>query len=160
MILGKLDFSLDLPVRVLLLTVHSVNCRLPQTPRSPSSAAAHYFDDTFTRQRRASLGGRRPSSLKRSQTRRRSIGNRSDFSEKTNAEIEEEDADLQPNGDPSRSWTIFKEDDPKSGIPAHEDPDDPINRYVQDQLRRIKDDESQEYAEELAAQTNGAVDEL
>lgn len=136
----------------------SMNCRLPQTPRSPSTAAAHYFDDTFLRQRRASLGGRRPSSLKRSGTRRRSIGNRSDQSEKTNGEVMEEDEDIQSNGDTSRSWTIFKEDDPKSGIPTYEDPDDPINKYVQDQLRRMKSNESHEFAEELSAQTDGTVD--
>ena len=135
-----------------------MNCRLPQTPRSPSSAAAHYFDDTFLRQRRASLGGRRPSSLKRSATRRRSIGNRSDFSEKTNGELEDEDADVQSNGDTSRSWTIFKEDDPKANVPSYEDPDDPINKYVQDQLRRMKSNESHEFAEELSAQTDGTVD--
>lgn len=140
------------------LTVRSVNCRLPQTPRSPSSAAAHYFDDTFLRQRRASLGGRRPTGLQRSKTRQRSIGNRSDYSEKTNGDIEDDNVDVQSNGT-GRSWTIFKDDDPKAGVPAHEDPDDPINRYVADQLKRIQSNESQEYAEELAAQTDGA-DEL
>ena len=152
--------SLTAPLH--LLTCHSVNCRLPQTPRSPSAAAAHYFDDTFTRQRRASLSGRRPSTLQRSKTRQRSIGARSDFSDKTNGTNgegqEEGDADLQSNGDPNRSWTIYREDDPKSGMPAHEDPDDPINRYVQEQLERIKSDESREYAEELAAQTDGGSD--
>merc|ERR1712054_169478 len=29
--------------------------RLPQTPRTPTTTAAHYFDDVFSRQRRASL---------------------------------------------------------------------------------------------------------
>jgi len=100
--------------------------------------------------------------LQRSKTRQRSIGARSDFSDKTNGTNgegqEEGDADLQSNGDPNRSWTIYREDDPKSGMPAHEDPDDPINRYVQEQLERIKSDESREYAEELAAQTDGGSD--
>ena len=163
MILGKMHHSQDLRVSSLL-TIGSINCRLPQTPRSPSTAAAHYFDDTFLRQRRASLGGRRPSTLQRSNTRRRSIGNRSDFSDKTNGETgemeeEEENGDVHSNGDPSRSWTIYKEDDPKSGHPAYEDPDDPINKYVREQLQRIKSSESLEFAEELTASVDGAGDE-
>ncbi|KAK3092168.1 hypothetical protein LTR53_019717, partial [Teratosphaeriaceae sp. CCFEE 6253] len=68
-----------------------VNCRLPQTPRSPTVGAAHYFDDTFHRQRRQSMSGgggangKRPGGLARSLTRQRSIGARSDWSEKTPA---------------------------------------------------------------------------
>lgn len=89
-------------------------------------------------------------------TRTRSIGARSDFSDKTGEGVEDED--FEPNGAPSRTWSIYKED-ASTGIPAHEDPDDPINRYVQDQLSRIKSNESQEYAEELAAQTNGTADD-
>ena len=142
--------------RLYVLTKYSVNCRLPQTPRTPTSAAAHYFDDVFTRQRRASLGGRRASGIARSMTRTRSIGARSDWSEKT-GEGDGDDEDIQPNG-PSRTWSIYKEDDSKAGIPTHEDPDDPINKYVQEQLERIKSHESLEYAEELAAQTDGADD--
>ncbi len=143
-----------------------MNCRLPQTPRTPTAAAAHYFDDVFTRQRRASLGGRRPSGIARSLTRTRSIGNRSDWSEKTNGEANGDDGDdedgVRNNGATSRTWTIYKEDDPttgKGGI-QHEDPDDPINKYVQEQLARIKSNESAEFAEELAASTDGTQDEL
>lgn len=62
------------------------------------------------------------------------------------------------NGKPSRTWSIYKEDDPKAGHAHLEDPDDPINKYVQDQLARIKSNESAELAEELAAQTDGAND--
>ena len=107
------------------------------------------------------MGGRRPSGLARSQTRRRSIGARSDFSDKAGDNIDHEDDEFQPNGTPARTWSIYK-DDPKTGIPTHEDPDDPINKFVQEQLERIKSDESQEYAEELAtlAQNDGAADEL
>ena len=135
-----------------------MNFRLPHTPKSPGAAAAHYFDDTFTRQRRASLGGRRPTGLARTKTRTRSIGNRSDWSDKANGDADEEDDQL--NGPPSRTWTIYKDDGEPTGVPAYEDPDDPINKYVQEQLSRIKSHESQEYAEELAAQADGAADEL
>ncbi len=88
-------------------------------------------------------------------TRTRSIGNRSDITDKTNGDVDEDD--VQTNGGNSRSWTIYKEDDPKTGVP--EDPDDPINRYVRDQLERIKADEAKEFAEELSAQTDGAADD-
>lgn len=51
-----------------------VNCRLPHTPRTPSVAANHYFDDIFTRgQKPPSFTGRRQSS--------RSIDARSDWDE-------------------------------------------------------------------------------
>ena len=137
----------------------SVNCRLPQTPRTPSAAASHYFDDVFTRQRRASLGGRSNSGFARSMTRSRSIGARSDWSNGTHAETADVDDDATSKS--GRSWTIYREDgDPSSpAIPKHDDPDDPINRYVQDQLERIKTEEGREYAEELAAQTDGTGDE-
>jgi hypothetical protein len=58
-----------------------INCRLPQTPRTPSTAAAHYFDDTMHRspQRKSSIHstpgpGSRTPRLHRSSTSR-SMGN-------------------------------------------------------------------------------------
>lgn len=138
-----------------------MNCRLPQTPRTPTDAASHYFDDVFTKQRRNSLGTRRPTGLARSNTRRRSIGARSDFSEKTNGDTEADgdEDDVKSNGAPSRTWSIYKDDDPTAGLPKPEDdPDDPINRYVAEQIARIKSNESQELAEELAAQNDGTND--
>ncbi|KAI9753805.1 MAG: hypothetical protein M4579_004986 [Chaenotheca gracillima] len=57
-----------------------INCRLPQTPRTPSTAANHYFDDIFSRHTRRPSGT--PSEGKRNHVRRsstRSIGARSDF---------------------------------------------------------------------------------
>ncbi|KAH0544822.1 hypothetical protein FGG08_001051 [Glutinoglossum americanum] len=53
-----------------------INCRLPQTPRTPSTAAAHYFDDIFSRN--PGPAHSKPRRLRRSSTR--SIGARSDFS--------------------------------------------------------------------------------
>jgi len=137
-----------------------VNCRLPQTPRSPSAAAAHYFDDIFTRQRRASLGPRRPTGLRRSLTRNRSIGARSDWQSVANGDTDADDDDDEnkERGAPSRAWSIYKDDDTTSGVPN--DPEDPINKYVADQLARIKTHESAELADELASQNDGANDEL
>lgn len=67
-------------------SLHSVNCRLPQTPRSPSAVASHYFDDIFTRSARPRSSGR--PSIRRSSTSR-SIGNRSDFGSTFNGETPE-----------------------------------------------------------------------
>lgn len=142
-----------------------MNCRLPQTPRTPGAAAAHYFDDVFLRQRRASLGGRRPTGLARSMTNNRGIGARSDFSgAASTAGGDNEDPEITANGSRAPTWEIYKEDGGVNGkngsaMGRHDDPDDPINRYVQEQLERIKSHESAEFAEELAAQTDGAMDD-
>lgn len=59
-----------------------INCRLPQTPRTPSTAAAHYFDDILTRKAhtRKSSGMSTPGlvgpRIRRSSTSR-SLGNHS-----------------------------------------------------------------------------------
>lgn len=150
-----------------------VNCRLPQTPRTPASAAAHYFDDVFSRQRRASLGGRRPTGLARSHTSgARSIGARSDWGStngdntetETNGDDNDNDDEEDPkaNGGVARQWSIYKEDpangSAKHGKPATEDPDDPINKYVQDQLQRLRTNESSEMSEEISAQNDGTDD--
>lgn len=153
--------------------IDSMNCRLPQTPRSPAQAAAHYFDDVFSRQRRASLGGsRRPNSVARSMTRTRSIGARSDWAStngantpaapSTTGDNDDDDGEEDPKakGGPSRQWSIYNEDPSEKGKkPVEDDPDDPINKYVADQLQRLKTNESAEMAEEIAAQNDGA-DEL
>ena len=102
-------------------------------------------------------------------TRTRSIGARSDWSDKTNGDGDangDGDDDTHSNGGhmnaPSRTWSIYKDDgDSSTGKPRPEDdPDDPINRYVQDQLARINSNESREFAEELNAQNDGADDEV
>ncbi|KAI9722172.1 MAG: hypothetical protein M1828_004855 [Chrysothrix sp. TS-e1954] len=51
-----------------------MSCRLPQTPRTPTAAASHYFDDVFARRRSVSSA---PEKIRRSSTSR-SIGGRSD----------------------------------------------------------------------------------
>ena len=66
----------------------SVSCRLPQTPKTPTSVAAHYFDEVFAARRKsnelASPKAARRSSL-------RSIGSRSDIAvEESNGDGDEE----------------------------------------------------------------------
>lgn len=112
---------------------------------------------------------RRPTGVARSMTSARSIGARSDWGsqngDKANGDTDADDETLsngKASNGPSRTWSIYKEDgDPSVGKPRPEDdPDDPINKYVQDQLERIKSNESHEYAEELAAQNDGADDDI
>lgn len=69
-----------------MLTTNRINCRLPQTPRTPSTAAAHYFDDIFSRSVKPPLHRRGSSSAShpyrhhiRRSSASRSIGARSDF---------------------------------------------------------------------------------
>ena len=112
-----------------------MNCRLPQTPRSPAAAASHYFDDVFTRQRRASLSRTRRNSLARSITRTRSIGARSDWTNggamsgapSQAGDDDDEDQDVGEDGvrrQPQRQWSIYKEDPADA---PRQDKDDPIN---------------------------------
>ena len=63
-----------------------ISCRLPQTPRTPGTGMAHYFDDIFTRH--VSQPKSSKPSLRRSSTSR-SIGARSDFDASVNGDDEE-----------------------------------------------------------------------
>lgn len=128
-----------------------MNCRLPQTPRSPAAAASHYFDDVFTRQRRASMSGTRRNSLARSMTRTRSIGARSDWTNGNDDNGDGDDESGQKKA-PSRQWSIYKEDGDENTTGGRKgDHDDHITKYVQDQLQRLKTQDGNEYSEEIAA---------
>jgi len=140
-----------------------LNCRLPQTPRSPAAAASHYFDDTFTRQRRQSMSGTRRNSLARSMTRTRSIGAGSDWEtagagtpgapSTAGGDDDDDDADNEaPAGE------IYKEDPTVSSAGMGESSDDHITKYVQEQLQRLKTNESAEFSEEIAASGDAAAD--
>ncbi|KAI9844545.1 MAG: hypothetical protein M1837_005504 [Sclerophora amabilis] len=105
-----------------------INCRLPQTPRTPSTAAAHYFDDIFSRHtRRASVAS--ASDPKRHHVRRsstRSIGARSDFA----TSIDHEHDDHHEDND-ARSQT----DDQRR---AQTEADAHVAHFVSDQLERVR----------------------
>ena len=141
-----------------------MNCRLPQTPRTPAAAASHYFDDVFTRQRRKSLSGTRRNSLARSLTRTRSIGARSDWTnggDKTPGAASTNGGDDEDGDDetgarrerPERQYSIYKDDPSERG--PKESNDDHITKYVQEQLQRLKTNESNEFSEEIAATNDG-----
>jgi hypothetical protein len=61
-----------------------INCRLPQTPRTPSTGLAHYFDDTFSNGIKKTNGVSTPGPkpMRRSSTFR-GIGHRSSFGSAT-----------------------------------------------------------------------------
>jgi len=133
-----------------------INCRLPQTPRTGTAAASHYFDDVFTRQRRNSQT-RKPSTLRRSSTHR-SLGMRSDWESAPVSEHDDEtDGVATPNGtdgrDPEtgRRWTIFQ-DDHDDDHKAKESADEHVHNYVQDQLKRLMSpDGPSRYEDEIEA---------
>lgn len=112
------------------LTQPSINCRLPQTPRSPFAAASHYFDDIFSRSGRPPFS-RRPS-VRRSSTTR-SIGNRSDF----NSTIA---GDATPGG----ASAYLDEDEVsrpgsrRGSTALSAENDEHINSYVESQLQRVR----------------------
>lgn len=57
-----------------------INCRLPQTPRTPSTAAAHYFDDVLTKamtRRNTGVSTPGPRARVRRSSTSRSLGNHS-----------------------------------------------------------------------------------
>ncbi|RKF63229.1 Uncharacterized protein OnM2_027059 [Erysiphe neolycopersici] len=63
-----------------------VNCRLPQTPRTPSTGMAHYFDDTFHRHILRDKVKSPVPYMRRSSTAR-SIGARSDWDETRSVDL-------------------------------------------------------------------------
>ncbi|QKX59909.1 uncharacterized protein TRUGW13939_07051 [Talaromyces rugulosus] len=116
-----------------------LNCRLPQTPRTPTTAAAHYFDDIFSRSAKPS---KTPNSRLRRSSTSRSIGNRSDFEAALDGDAESEDG--------AHSYEANNRNNESD---AH------FNNYVSDQLNRVRSRTSlAAYEDEFEAQldANGA----
>lgn len=99
-----------------------MTCRLPQTPRTPTAAAAHYFDDVLSTGPRP----KKPSQLRRSSTAR-SIGFRSDF-------VTSDDEDATSSGRRKNSVGYLDED----AIKAKRETEERFNHYVSSQLERVK----------------------
>ncbi|KAF2839510.1 glycoside hydrolase family 63 protein-like protein [Patellaria atrata CBS 101060] len=125
-----------------------VNCRLPQTPRTPSTAASHYFDDIF--HRRKTFGAKPHGGLRRSSTNR-SIGFRTDWEEPTNG-------DHADGEDPRRTPMIRINSVgylDAEGLKEKEEADEKIAHYVSDQLERMSangDESASAVGDELEAQ--------
>ncbi|EMD64287.1 hypothetical protein COCSADRAFT_89942 [Bipolaris sorokiniana ND90Pr] len=105
-----------------------MTCRLPQTPRTPTGAASHYFDDVFTP---AGKPAKRHA-LRRSSTSR-SIGFRSDWGEtSTNGEEDYDDE----SGPIRRKNSVGVLD--QAALEQKSAMEDRLNHYVSGQLQRIK----------------------
>ena len=120
--------------------LNRINCRVPQTPRSPFAAASHYFDDIFSRTARP-RGSRRPS-VRRSSTSR-SIGNRSDF-----------ESAFTGRSTPGPESAL--DDDEKlgeSGLGLGDD--EHVSQYLESQLERVRSRASMgAYEDEFEAQAD------
>jgi hypothetical protein len=108
------------------LTVSSMTCRLPQTPRTPTGAAAHYFDDVFT----TTSKPKKPHHLRRSSTSR-SIGFRSDWGESTNGD-DNEAVSSPANRRGSVGYLDHEAIEQKNAMQER------LNHYVSGQLERVK----------------------
>ncbi|OJJ47136.1 hypothetical protein ASPZODRAFT_65781 [Penicilliopsis zonata CBS 506.65] len=112
-----------------------LNCRLPQTPRTPFATASHYFDDIFSRSGRPQSSGK--AMIRRSSTSR-SIGARSDYA----ASIVDED----------EGKSDYHDDDGDDSEEGH------IANYVATELQRVRSHTSLAFEDELgtlADQPNG-----
>ncbi|PSR90513.1 Six-hairpin glycosidase-like protein [Coniella lustricola] len=122
-----------------------VNCRLPQTPRTPSVGMAHYFDDVLSRQ----ILPRSPSMprIRRSSTAR-SIGARSDYDESEANGYE--DNGYHSNG----GGSVVGTQDPEF-IRQKEEADEHMRHYITEQLERVKSEQvadTYEHGDEFEAQ--------
>jgi hypothetical protein len=105
-----------------MLTAQSLTCRLPQTPRTPTAAAAHYFDDIFTHKGKA----KKPNHLRRSSTSR-SIGLRSDW------EATDDDDTYTPINRTNSIGYLNEE-----ALKQKTQMDHHVAHYVSDQLERLR----------------------
>ena len=130
----------------LLIPPFSLTCRLPQTPLTPTTAAAHYFDDIFSKVNRP----KQRHHLRRSSTTR-SIGDRSDW-----ASTQGDDDALTPINR-TNSIGYLNEDDLKQKAEM----DQHVAHYVTDQLERIRSNDSAEVEPaEFETSIDGALDSL
>lgn len=123
-----------------------VSYRLPQTPRTPTTAAAHYFDDIFTTNGRP----KKPQHLRRSSTTR-SIGFRSDWDTSTNGDPDEASSPINR----INSVGYLDEESLKRKVEV----DKHVAHYINDQLERMKSNDSASVNyDEFEAQLDGLDD--
>jgi hypothetical protein len=120
-----------------------MTCRLPQTPRTPTTAAAHYFDDVLS----TTSKPRKPSYLRRSSTTR-SIGHRSDWETSTNGD---DDDDARSPVRRKNSVGYMDED----AIKAKQAIQERLNHYVSGQLERVKTGMNEYEPDEFEASLDG-----
>lgn len=120
----------------------SVSCRLPQTPRTPTATAAHYFDDVFAA-RRKSIDAT-PKKL----ARRSSMpSDTSDLSARTPDTNE-------PTTSHSKASSIGYLDE--DALKRMKEADDHLAHHVSNQLERIRsNDPTSRIHDEFEAQLDG-----
>ena len=129
----------------------SLSCRLPQTPRTPSTGMNHYFDDIFARHLTNSTNSRRGSASPHPKMRRsstsRSIGARSDFDHSLNGD----EGDKVSIGNSVDTETTEREKQRKVA-------DEHTAHYVSEQLSRVRSHQSADFdgnGDEYEAQLDG-----
>lgn len=96
---------------------------MPQTPRTPTTAASHYFDDVFSGTSKPAKGGaRRPGRMLRRSSTSRSIGNRSDWESTVNGDAESENDDANS----------------AHGTVQNDQMEEHFSNYIADQLNRVR----------------------
>lgn len=122
-----------------------VSCRLPQTPRTPTAAADHYFDDIFAR--RKSYTAHRPTYSRRSSfASARSIGNHSE-KDHDESKVDETTKLQEP-----RKKGMNKTDEAKE-----KEADQHLAAYVTKQLEHMRTDSSAGVVhDEFAAKLDGS----
>ncbi|KAF7898327.1 hypothetical protein EAF00_004773 [Botryotinia globosa] len=128
-----------------------ISCRLPQTPRTPSSGMNHYFDDIFTRHvaggANKSQKSPKPYHLRRTSTAR-SIGARSDFGDHEHDDDEEEQRE--------REGSVAPMDEQR--LREREEADRHVANYVSEQLHRVRSHESA-WADNVGDEFEAQLDE-
>jgi len=120
-----------------------LSCRLPQTPRTPGSGMAHYFDDIFTRHVGKPRSPKHPG-MRRSSTAR-SIDARSDFVASINGDHDARSIDHSVGPE-----------SPERVRERHE-ADVHVANYVSEQLQRVRSNSSADFetGDEFEAQLDG-----
>jgi hypothetical protein len=120
--------------------MNSVNHDVPQTPRTPSTAHAHYFDDILTRTKT----GVKVRRLRRSSTHR-SIGGWGNISHTTSTEpsINGDDEDETPEAAEDRRKALRRRDSVGTwNLQEKQAMDNHVNQYVTNKLEALRTTDS------------------
>ena len=133
-----------------------ITCRLPQTPRSPATAASHYFDDILAKRKSIDVGTPKSPKLRRRSSVRSTISN----GDKDENEFGEH-SELIANGHKTpgtdahaRGTSIGYLDE--AALDRMKDADNHLANHVSQQLTRLKSDDSIHHVhDEFEAQLDG-----
>jgi hypothetical protein len=149
MTLGKSQYSNFTYSTALADLFLRLSCRLPQTPRTPSTGMNHYFDDIFSRHVGHPKINKSPYNQMRRSSTARSIGVRSDFEASLNGDVDGED-DARSIGNSVETENPERERERREAD-AH------TAHYVSEQLSRVRSNQSADFetGDEFEAQLDG-----